>query len=774
MRKKRVKKGNLGRKLLIYFLLLSLVPLVLMGSMAFLITINQLEKNTQVHLSDLARDCGRKISYYISEVYQDIKWHSGSDILMYDTQTIQKNIVHLIKIHCYYSAISVIDVKGTIIACTREELVGQSRADHAWFRKTLQSRNIVPIDAYRAESAAGKVVLGLNAPIFDEESSEVIYVLAARINMDHIIERIWVLDERILQGNHAYLINSKGEILAGPDEKDILNRSRFYDFPVIKELLTGKTGISRYKNDRNEDVISARYALIGDGDFDGWGWGIILTEPVSEAFKAAYLIRNILIAIVIAIALAVSSASVLITKRLSRPIAEVSNSALRIARGDLKVTEIRYDSSDEIGDLVAAFNKMTADLQTTTVSHDLLVKEITERKRAETALRESEGKFRILCEQSQLGIAIIQNGLFKYANIAFSGIVGCSMEEILLWKTGDFTRLTGPALSLEQEQEEISSQIQINTRGGEVKWIEFYAKNIQYNGRKAQMITIIDITGKKRAEEKARQQQQQLIQLDKLASLGVLVAGVAHEINNPNQTIMSNANRIIEAWKSIVPILEEYYKENGDFLVGGLNYSRMREQMPIYQSGISEGAKSIDLIVNDLKNYARQENYERHEEININRVVNSSVTLAADYIKKATKKLTVEIEENLPMIKGNFQRLEQVIINLIENACQALQDNEQGILITTSFNADRDCVEVKVRDEGTGIAPENIARIKDPFFTTKRGAGGIGLGLSISATIIEDHQGSLAIASEREKGTTSTICLPIIPRESRPQAKQDP
>ncbi|HEB11697.1 MAG TPA: GHKL domain-containing protein [Spirochaetales bacterium] len=143
-------------------------------------------------------------------------------------------------------------------------------------------------------------------------------------------------------------------------------------------------------------------------------------------------------------------------------------------------------------------------------------------------------------------------------------------------------------------------------------------------------------------------------------------------------------------------------------------------------------------------------------------------------MKKATKRFAVEIEENLPTIKGNFQRLEQVIINLIENACQALRDNEQGILISTSFDADHDCVEVKVRDEGAGITPENLARIKDPFFTTKRDAGGTGLGLSISATIIADHQGSLTITSERGKGTTVTICLPVIPRASGPQAKQDP
>ncbi len=157
--------------------------------------------------------------------------------------------------------------------------------------------------------------------------------------------------------------------------------------------------------------------------------------------------RNVMIAIVIVITLSAAAISIFIAKKLSRPITEVAEAALRIARGDLKATEIRYDSNDEIGDLVAAFNNMSADLQASTVSRDLLAKEITERKRAETALRESEGKFRILSEQSQLGIAIIRDGLFRYTNKAFSDIVGYFVEEILLWKPGDFTRLADPSLS---------------------------------------------------------------------------------------------------------------------------------------------------------------------------------------------------------------------------------------------------------------------------------------------------------------------------------------
>ncbi|KKL24372.1 hypothetical protein LCGC14_2415970, partial [marine sediment metagenome] len=259
----RTKKTSLRRKLLIYFLFLSLVPMVIVGSIAFLITIHQLEQSTQAHLSDLARDCGWEISDYVGEVYQDIKRNSKPDIFRRDSEAIQKHIVDLLEAHYYYDAISVIDVKGTIIASTREELIGQSRTDQGWFQKTLQIRQTTSIDAYRSESAAGRVVIGLNFPIIDEMSGAATGVLAARISMDHIVERVRLLEEKILRGIHAYLLNRRGEILAGPDEMVFLKRYHLYDFPVVQDLLAGKTGITRYKNDRNEDVISAQHALVG-------------------------------------------------------------------------------------------------------------------------------------------------------------------------------------------------------------------------------------------------------------------------------------------------------------------------------------------------------------------------------------------------------------------------------------------------------------------------------------------------------------------------------
>ncbi len=381
---------GIGRKLLLYFLLLSLVPVIVGGSIAFRISRNQLEENTKAHLSDLARDCGRKISYYVSSRYQDIKILSQSEVLKgKNREAMQAYIDEVGAAYPYYRAISVLDPDGTIIACTRRELIGKSRADTSWFQRTRQSvyGEVVPMDAYRAETARWEMVIGFNTPITDKDRKEVVGILSTRVNMDHIIERVRVLDERSVGDNHAYLLNRRGEIIAGPDEREFLTAHRLHEFPVVRDLLAGKTGISEYTNDRGEDVISAGYALLGDDGFDGWGWGIIVTQPISEAFKAAYEIRSTMILLVVIIAILVAIFALFISKRFSRPITEVSRSASRISQGNLEPIKIDYGPRDEIGDLVHAFNKMTEDLHRTTVSRDSLAREIIERKKAEERIK---------------------------------------------------------------------------------------------------------------------------------------------------------------------------------------------------------------------------------------------------------------------------------------------------------------------------------------------------------------------------------------------------
>ncbi len=255
-------------------------------------------------------------------------------------------------------------------------------------------------------------------------------------------------------------------------------------------------------------------------------------------------------------------------------------------------------------------------------------------------------------------------------------------------------------------------------------------------------------------------QQQQLIQADKMSSLGILVSGVAHEINNPTGLLLLNLPVLKESWHDSQEILEEHYKKHGDFTFAGLKYSRLRDDIPLMIEEMHEGAKKIKNIVEDLKDFTRHDSAQ-DEIINLNEVVAAAIRLVENTIRKSTYHFSVDYAKNLPPLNASSQRIEQVIINLILNACQALSSHHEKVNIKTQHNLKDKTVELVVSDTGCGIATENINRLTDPFFTTKRELGGTGLGLSVSASIIQAHNGKLVYESEINKGTIVTLTLPV-------------
>ena len=257
-----------------------------------------------------------------------------------------------------------------------------------------------------------------------------------------------------------------------------------------------------------------------------------------------------------------------------------------------------------------------------------------------------------------------------------------------------------------------------------------------------------------------KKMEQDLVQADKMISLGILVSGVAHEINNPNNFIMLNAPLLKDVWESVLPLLEEQYSENGDFMVAGLPYSEMKLEVPHLLNGIEEGSRRIQRIVKDLKEYSRRDKEAMEDAVSVNDVVQQSVKLLNPMIKKATQHFSVSYGQDLPPIKGNSQKLSQVVINLIQNACQALDDDEKSIRVSTTMDDGRGDVSIIVEDEGRGIPEDILPHIMDPFFTTKRDTGGTGLGLAVSANIIEEHGGKIEIYSEANRKSVFKICLP--------------
>ncbi len=392
------------------------------------------------------------------------------------------------------------------------------------------------------------------------------------------------------------------------------------------------------------------------------------------------------------------------------------------------------------------------------------------REKAEAALRENQENFRNLANSAQDAIVLMDHqGNISYWNQTATEMFGYKNFEVI---GKPIHPLISPRLFADQTGETIKNRpasegpiretIELITkkRDGTDLPVELSLSEARIKDQWHSIWIIRDISERKQAEEKSHFHQRQLIQADKMASLGLLVSGMAHEINNPNSISLLNTPMLAKAWASVSPILERYYTENGDFLVAGLAYSEMKEQIPKLFKELEESSKRIRTIVKDLKDYARQDNTRSMELIDINEIAKTAARLTGNLLKKSTKKFVEKYGSELPPIRGNSQRLEQVVINLLQNSCDALPDNQAAITIKTGLTKDGQHVYLTVEDEGCGIPAEALNQVTDPFFTTKRSTGGTGLGLSVSAGIIKEHNGRINFSSTGQ-GTTVTITLPV-------------
>lgn len=395
--------------------------------------------------------------------------------------------------------------------------------------------------------------------------------------------------------------------------------------------------------------------------------------------------------------------------------------------------------------------------------------DITAQKKAEEALQETEERFREIFEQN--GDAVI---LFRYgtnqivdANPAALELYGFNREELFRYGHYLFLEPKGIdefelCLSSANEVERIHRGRRVNIRKDGSKIVVTYRfKPIQLKKEKVVYCSIRDITEKVRAEEETGLMQAKLIQANKMTSLGLLVSGITHEINNPNSYIMSNASFLYNSCiNDIIKILDEYEKETGEFFVGGLPYAEARDSMPRMLSGIIDGSRRVKNIVDEMRSFVLGDRIGASGDVTINRVINAAVSLIGHQIAKYTDNFHLHLGEGLPTVKGSPQQIEQVVINLILNALQALPGRRCGVWVNSSYDSASGCVSIKVRDEGAGMTKEVMEHVTDPFFSTRLDKGGTGLGLSISNSIIKEHRGTLELESEPNFGTLVTVKLP--------------
>lgn len=257
----------------------------------------------------------------------------------------------------------------------------------------------------------------------------------------------------------------------------------------------------------------------------------------------------------------------------------------------------------------------------------------------------------------------------------------------------------------------------------------------------------------------------QLMQTDKLASLGQLVSGIAHEINNPNTFIRGNVSIIQEAMKDILPILDEYFRDEKNLQIARLNYDVFKSNILILLDDMAQGTDRIKTIVEGLRKFAKRDDGVLNDEVDLNEIIQNCLRLVANQIGRKAK-VNLALNGNIPKVKGNFQRLEQVVVNILINASQAIEKKMGAIEISTVFLEKENEILLKISDDGKGIDEKTVKQIFDPFFTTKRNQGGTGLGLSIAYGIIKEHKGRIEVESKLGSGTTFSIYMPVSQKEN--------
>jgi PAS domain S-box-containing protein len=371
-------------------------------------------------------------------------------------------------------------------------------------------------------------------------------------------------------------------------------------------------------------------------------------------------------------------------------------------------------------------------------------RDITQRKKADEDIRIKDKTIHSSINATALGDL---EGNLMYVNPAFLEMWGYNKNEEVLGK---------PTVGFWQEQDKVKEIIEaLQSKGGWRGELIAKRKDDSYFDVQLSANMVFDETGKPICMSasfiditKRKKAEQQALVNAKLASVGELVAGVAHEINNPLTGIIGYAQLLAESQNVPQNVKEDLQK--------------------IYE----ESQRTVKIVKN-LLGFARQYKPEKNL-VDINELLERTLELEAYKMRTSNIELSTKLAADIPLMLADYNQLQQVILNIITNAQHAIADTRRKGKITVTTDNIEDCVRISIADNGTGISPENMTKIFDPFFTTKPEGSGSGLGLSVCHGIITEHGGNIYAESTPDKGTTFIIELPVATGEQAVIKEKEP
>lgn len=550
---------------------------------------------------------------------------------------------------------------------------------------------------------------------------------------------------------YVFILDHKDEVLAHTfgerfptdlREANIVRPNQAYS---IQSLITEKGAIC----DIAVPLLSGEAGVVHLG---------ILEEPVRR--KVANIVR-LIFGIVIGVLILGSGVAIIFVGAITKPVSKLVEVAMAVGGGDLE-QKAHIKTGDEIGRLGTVFNKMIEDLKKTTVSRDELMQETTERKKTEERIKRQKDFMTKIIESLTHPFYVIDanNYTLKMANSAarFGPLSEVSTCYELTHKR-DKPCMDEHICPLEEvkktKKPAVVEHIHYD-KGGNARNVEVHGYPIfDERGDVVQMIEYsLDITARKRAEEELKEAyvelketQAQLVQSEKLAAIGQLAAGAAHEINNPLTAISGEAQMLMKDKDK-----DRDTKDASKIIV--------------------EQAKRIKAITERLLEFSQKRKFEE-KPLDINEAVKESISLLAYQAKTEDMKIIKGLGPNLPKIIGDKNQLQEVFFNIMLNAVQAMENGgtltvrtrgeeitKYGNRKTDVFKQGQEIVVIEFKDTGRGMDDEVLEKLFDPFFTTKE--KNTGLGLSISYGIIRNHNGLIEAHSKLGEGSTFIVKLPIM------------
>ncbi len=709
---------TLRAKLLIFFLLVTFIPLSVVGVMGYYAQKSELTNNLEQSLSTHTTNMAQEIEMFIRERLYDVNYLSRNPIIMEeqeDIQQIRQQFNEFLAIHDIYFGVVLADTDGTVIADTDDNIAGNDVTDRAWFNHSMKGDPFIS-DIYRS-SIINDPIIVLSAPVFNYED-EVIGVITPLFDLDELDQTLETFTRTQPIGDaqgYAFLVNGDGEVISHPDSSKVLEINYMERFSTsqdeLDELAENKS-LTSY--DGEEEVHAFSKINQVPGFENDWYIGVAVDKSEMYAPLTRLLYQYL---IVFGVVLLIMTIAVFrLSRYIVRPVEQLVDTTTNVAFG--KRAEPKYvNAYEEINRLNNTFDEMTQKLEEREKGH----------KKSSLILETTDnGVFAI--NRITKEVTLFNKRCEEIFGIKREHIIGQKATEMSASSTA-FSNLIESGNLIEMlSKDEVRQTYEVECTINETP--HFFYLSItslpsisKENVHEEMLVVIHDLTEKRLMER-------ELVRSEKLKVVGQMAAGLAHEIRNPLTTI-----------RGFIQLFDN--KEES---------SKKR-----YYDLIINEIDRVNIILTDLMNIANPKTSEVLKETNLELLLDDLLLLYQSQARKNGIEVHTYFHGRLPTVCLDANKIQQVFLNLVQNAVEAME-NGGRLTVSTSYQKQEEEIVISFSDTGTGMDENTLGKLSTPFYTTKE--TGTGLGLTTSYRIIEEMDGQISVTSKRGVGTTFTIRLP--------------